>query len=49
MRYQLRYIRMLPNFPGRLNDFSPGRAECKTSRAPGVSRTPVSLATVRVG
>ena len=32
VRYQLRYIRMLPGFPGRLNDFSRRNAERKTGR-----------------
>ena len=41
MRYQLRYIRVLPGFPGRLNDFSPLIWNCKTGRAPRVSRPPI--------
>ena len=37
MRYQLRYIRVLPGCPGRLIDFSPRIAKCKTGRSPRVS------------
>ena len=33
VRYQLRYIRVLPDCSGRLNDFSPLIGECKTGRA----------------
>ena len=37
MRYQLRYIRVLPGCPGRLIDFSALTANRKTERVPRVS------------